>query len=95
MVIFTRDLVALVLFVMAVLKLVEMALGDFTPGGVALVVALFALAWWIKPDKDQRDNAHPFWEWLDFFTDLPYLAVTTVVKAVWRLLRLGDNDPSL
>jgi hypothetical protein len=93
--IFMRDLLALGLFVIAILKIVEMAVGEFLPGGIVLVLALFALAWWIKPAKSQRDNAHPFWDWLDFITDLPYLAVATIIKLAWRLFKLGDNDPSL
>ena len=93
--IFMRDLLALGLFVIAILKVVEMAVGEFPLGGFLLVLGLFVLAWWIKPTKSQRDNAHPFWDWLDFITDLPYLAVATVIKFAWRLFKLGDNDPSL
>ena len=93
--IFMRDLLALGLFVIAILKIVEMAVGEFLLGGIVLVLFLFVLAWWVKPAKAQRDSAHPLWDWLDFITDLPYLAVATIIKFAWRLFKLGDNDPSL
>lgn len=92
---FLRDLMAIALFVVAILKLVEMAVGEVVPSGVVLVLVLFAAAWWIKPSKAQRESSHPIWDWLDFITDLPYLAVSTVFKFSWRLFRLGDNDPDL
>lgn len=93
--IYVRDYTAIALFVLGLVKLVEMAVGYFSPSGIALVVLLLGLAWWIKPTKEQRDSTHPAWDWIDVITDLPYLAVVSVIRFFWRLLKLGDNDPSL
>ena len=93
--IYLRDYTAIALFVLGLVKLIEMAVGEFSPTGAALVVLLLVLAWWVKPSREQRDSTHPAWDWIDLITDLPYLAVSSVIRFFWRLFRLGDNDPSL